>query len=111
MTKFTQMAANEDDGSSRRRIHLREISGDENPLETVGQDLRAARIRRYRCLESKNFRLAYRLTAGRGSTPLQLAQYWGAVLGRSAGPGGRSCMPLCIAAALRFLRKKRKKVL
>jgi cytoskeleton protein RodZ len=47
MTKFTQMAANEDDGASRRRIHLREISGDgENPLETVGQDLRAARIRR-----------------------------------------------------------------
>jgi len=47
MTKFTQMAANEDDGSSRRRIHLREISGDsDNPLETVGQDLRAARIRR-----------------------------------------------------------------
>jgi cytoskeleton protein RodZ len=47
MTKFTQMAANEDDGSSRRRIHLREISGDgDAPLETVGQDLRAARIRR-----------------------------------------------------------------
>ena len=47
MTKFTQMAANEDDGSSRRRIHLREISGDADaPLETVGQDLRAARIRR-----------------------------------------------------------------
>ena len=47
MTKFTQMAANEDDGASRRRIHLREISGDgDNPLETVGQDLRAARIRR-----------------------------------------------------------------
>ncbi len=47
MTKFTQMAANEDDGASRRRIHLREISGDsESPLETVGQDLRAARIRR-----------------------------------------------------------------
>jgi len=47
MTKFTQMAANEDDGSSRRRIHLREISGDsDNPLQTVGQDLRAARIRR-----------------------------------------------------------------
>jgi cytoskeleton protein RodZ len=47
MTKFTQMAANEDDGSSRRRIHLREISGDsDSPLETVGQDLRAARIRR-----------------------------------------------------------------
>ena len=47
MTKFTQMAANEDEGASRRRIHLREISGDsDNPLETVGQDLRAARIRR-----------------------------------------------------------------
>jgi len=47
MTKFTQMAANEDDGGSRRRIHLREISGDsDSPLETVGQDLRAARIRR-----------------------------------------------------------------
>ena len=31
----------------RRRIHLREISGDsEAPLETVGQDLRAARLRR-----------------------------------------------------------------
>jgi cytoskeleton protein RodZ len=47
MTKFTQMAANEDEGQSRRRIHLREISGDsDSPLETVGQDLRAARIRR-----------------------------------------------------------------
>ena len=52
MTKFTQMAANEDansedGGASRRRIHLREISGDADaPLETVGQDLRAARIRR-----------------------------------------------------------------
>jgi len=47
MTKFTQMAANEDDGGSRRRIHLREITGDgDSPLETVGQDLRAARIRR-----------------------------------------------------------------
>lgn len=47
MTKFTQMAANEDDGGNRRRIHLREISGDsDSPLETVGQDLRAARIRR-----------------------------------------------------------------
>jgi cytoskeleton protein RodZ len=48
MTKFTQMAANEDEGgASRRRIHLREISGDgDAPLETVGQDLRAARVRR-----------------------------------------------------------------
>ncbi len=33
--------------AGRRRIHLREISGDsETPLETVGQDLRAARLRR-----------------------------------------------------------------
>ena len=45
MTKITQMTLDED--GSRRRIHLREISGDsETPLETVGQDLRAARIRR-----------------------------------------------------------------
>jgi cytoskeleton protein RodZ len=37
----------EKDGLNRRRIHLREISGDsESPLETVGQDLRAARLRR-----------------------------------------------------------------
>ncbi len=35
------------DGVNRRRIHLREISGDsESPLETVGTDLRAARLRR-----------------------------------------------------------------
>jgi cytoskeleton protein RodZ len=51
MTNPTPMAANdmanEDDAASRRRIHLREISGDADaPLETVGQDLRAARIRR-----------------------------------------------------------------
>src|SRR3954462_12738970 len=37
----------EKDGLNRRRIHLREISGDsDTPLETVGQDLRAARLRR-----------------------------------------------------------------
>ena len=35
------------DGLGQRRIHLREISGDsESPLETVGFDLRAARLRR-----------------------------------------------------------------
>jgi cytoskeleton protein RodZ len=35
------------DGLKSRRIHLREISGDgDSPLETVGQDLRAARLRR-----------------------------------------------------------------
>jgi len=47
MTKVTQMISDEDGGTGRRRIHLREISGDsEAPLETVGQDLRAARLRR-----------------------------------------------------------------
>jgi cytoskeleton protein RodZ len=52
MTKLTQMTldndgSGEDGGSNRRRIHLREISGDsESPLQTVGQDLRAARLRR-----------------------------------------------------------------
>src|SRR5476651_347869 len=45
MTTVTQMSIEEEGG--RRRIHLREISGDsESPLETVGQDLRAARLRR-----------------------------------------------------------------
>jgi cytoskeleton protein RodZ len=47
LTPMASEAANEDDGAGRRRIHLREISGDADaPLETVGQDLRAARIRR-----------------------------------------------------------------
>lgn len=52
MTKITPISV-ENDGSgskdslSPRRIHLREISGDsESPLETVGYDLRAARLRR-----------------------------------------------------------------
>lgn len=52
MTKLTQMSLDNDgngekDGLNRRRIHLREISVDsETPLETVGQDLRATRLRR-----------------------------------------------------------------
>ena len=47
MTKVTHLTLDEDGGLNRRRIHLREISGDADaPLETVGQDLRAARIRR-----------------------------------------------------------------
>ena len=47
MTKVTQLNVGADGGTGRRRIHLREISGDsEAPLETVGQDLRAARLRR-----------------------------------------------------------------
>jgi cytoskeleton protein RodZ len=45
MTKLTQLSLDGEGG--RRRIHLREISGDsETPLETVGQDLRTARLRR-----------------------------------------------------------------
>ena len=47
MTKLTQMSLDEEGGAGRRRIHLREITGGgELPLETVGQDLRAARQRR-----------------------------------------------------------------
>src|SRR3954471_20196600 len=52
MVKLTQMPLDNErngdkDGQGRRRIHLREISGDsETPLETVGRDLRAARLRR-----------------------------------------------------------------
>src|ERR1700752_5448554 len=52
MTKLTRMTLDSDgngeDGSaSRRRIHLREISGwADTAIETVGQDLRAARLRR-----------------------------------------------------------------
>src|SRR5579872_1477319 len=49
MTKITQMSVENNAGSKDgpRRIHLREISGDnESPLETVGFDLRAARLRR-----------------------------------------------------------------
>lgn len=52
MTKHTEMSlekdgSGENGGANRRRIHLREISGDsEGPAETVGQELRAARLRR-----------------------------------------------------------------
>ncbi len=52
MIKLTQMPSDNErsgdkDGQGRRRIHLREISGDsETPMETVGRDLRAARLRR-----------------------------------------------------------------
>lgn len=50
MTKIPQISVENDGGKdslSHRRIHLREISGDsESPLETVGHDLRAARLRR-----------------------------------------------------------------
>jgi cytoskeleton protein RodZ len=47
MTKVTHLTVEEGGGQNKRRIHLREISGDSDaPLETVGQDLRAARQRR-----------------------------------------------------------------
>jgi cytoskeleton protein RodZ len=47
MTKVTHLSLDERGALSRKRIHLREISGDADaPLETVGQDLRAARLRR-----------------------------------------------------------------
>ena len=47
MTKVTQLSLDEDGGLSRKRIHLREISDEaDTSLETVGQDLRAARLRR-----------------------------------------------------------------
>jgi len=47
MTKVTHLSLDEKGGIAQRRIHLREISDDADaPLETVGQDLRAARLRR-----------------------------------------------------------------
>ena len=47
MTKVTQLSLTTMGGLGRRRIHLREISGDsDTPLDTVGQELRAARLRR-----------------------------------------------------------------
>ncbi|MGD0192826.1 MAG: RodZ domain-containing protein [Rhizomicrobium sp.] len=47
MSKVTHLTSDEHGGLNRRRIHLREISGDADaPLDTVGQDLRAARLRR-----------------------------------------------------------------
>jgi cytoskeleton protein RodZ len=47
MTKVTRLTLDEQGGLDRRRIHLREISGDlDAPLDNVGQDLRTARLRR-----------------------------------------------------------------
>ena len=47
MTKVTRLTLDDSGNMKGRRIHLREISGDSDaPLETVGQDLRAARLRR-----------------------------------------------------------------
>lgn len=47
MTKVTHLTVAEGGQLSNRRIHLREITADADaPLETVGQDLHAARLRR-----------------------------------------------------------------
>ncbi|MBU6444863.1 MAG: DUF4115 domain-containing protein [Alphaproteobacteria bacterium] len=47
MSKITHLSLDESGGLNRRRIHLREISDEADaPLETIGQDLRAARLRR-----------------------------------------------------------------
>lgn len=47
MTKVTHLTVAEGGQLSNRRVHLREITADADaPLETVGQDLRAARLRR-----------------------------------------------------------------
>lgn len=47
MTKVTRLTLDDAGQMKAKRIHLREISGDSDaPLETVGQDLRAARLRR-----------------------------------------------------------------
>jgi cytoskeleton protein RodZ len=47
MTKVTHLSLDDKGGIAQRRIHLREISDEaDTPLETVGQDLRAARLRR-----------------------------------------------------------------
>src|SRR5215468_8735864 len=47
MTKVTRLTLDDGGNIKSRRIHLREISGDvDSALETVGQDLRAARLRR-----------------------------------------------------------------
>lgn len=48
MTQVTRLTLDEDGALERKRIHLREISSDDldAPLDTVGQDLRTARLRR-----------------------------------------------------------------
>jgi cytoskeleton protein RodZ len=51
MTNATQTAMEDNDGHEepdiRRRIHLREISGEtDSSVDSIGQDLRNARLRR-----------------------------------------------------------------
>lgn len=46
MTKVTRFTVDSDTSGDNRRLHIREISGESDaPLGTVGQDLRAARLR------------------------------------------------------------------
>jgi cytoskeleton protein RodZ len=47
MAKITRLTLDQTGGLERRRLHLREISEDSDvPLETVGQDLKTARMRK-----------------------------------------------------------------
>ncbi len=47
MAKITRLTLDQSGGFERRRLHLAEISEDSDvPLETVGQDLRKARLRK-----------------------------------------------------------------
>ncbi|HEX5280831.1 MAG TPA: helix-turn-helix domain-containing protein [Micropepsaceae bacterium] len=47
MAKITRLTLDQSGGFERRRLHLHEISEDSDvPLETVGQDLRKARLRK-----------------------------------------------------------------
>ncbi|MGQ0740900.1 MAG: helix-turn-helix domain-containing protein, partial [Alphaproteobacteria bacterium] len=47
MTKVTRLTLEQGGGLEQRRLHLREISDEADaPLETVGQDIRAARQRK-----------------------------------------------------------------
>ena len=47
MAKITRLTLDQTGGVERRRLHLREISETSDvPLETIGQDLRTARLRK-----------------------------------------------------------------
>jgi cytoskeleton protein RodZ len=61
MAKVTRLSSEAGIGLERRRLHLREISSDADaPLESVGQDLRAARLRHGEDLASVYTRLKIR---------------------------------------------------
>jgi cytoskeleton protein RodZ len=46
MTKVTRLTLDTSGGLERRRLHLRDIAETDTPLDTVGQDLRNARLRK-----------------------------------------------------------------